>query len=204
MFAGLSTYSLKGRFQQFLTPAQDLLVARRITANQITLGTFFFSILTTSILFLLPPSSPFALLLFLAFFIRMALNALDGMIARKTQSSSKKGAFLNELTDYLCDVYLVFALAFYTSEATPLWIAFGILMVTSEFISSLFDTNSPKYKSVTGPMSKSDRTVFFSFCIIAALMPQETLWLESVLWTGCLLALLTCYNRITLVVRSCD
>jgi len=39
-------------------------------------------------------------------FIRMALNALDGMLAKEYALQSKKGAMLNEMGDVLSDIAL--------------------------------------------------------------------------------------------------
>ena len=52
------------------------------------------------------------LLLPLVLFLRMALNAIDGMMAREFGQKSRLGAVLNELGDVLSDacLYLPFAL----------------------------------------------------------------------------------------------
>lgn len=40
--------------------------------------------------------------------IRMALNALDGMMARTYNQTSKKGELLNEIGDVVSDVFVFF------------------------------------------------------------------------------------------------
>jgi len=46
------------------------------------------------------------------FFVRMAFNAVDGMLAREFGQASKLGAYLNELGDVVADtaLYAPFAL----------------------------------------------------------------------------------------------
>ena len=45
-------------------------------------------------------------------FLRMAFNAIDGMLAREFGQQSALGAFLNELTDVVSDAALYLPFAF--------------------------------------------------------------------------------------------
>src|SRR5438105_2060810 len=90
----------------------------------------------------------------------MALNAVDGMLAREFREQSRLGAYLNELGDVVSDaaLYAPFALV------SPFG-AFGIgsvvlLAVTSELAGALGPMigASRRYE---GPMGKSDRAVVF-------------------------------------------
>jgi CDP-diacylglycerol--glycerol-3-phosphate 3-phosphatidyltransferase len=78
----ISIYNIKPKFQQFLSPVLHLLHKSGVTANQITSASLILSLLI-GIAFWFAADYP---VLFLALpvglFLRMALNALDGMMAR--------------------------------------------------------------------------------------------------------------------------
>ena len=61
---------------------------------------------------------PFVLLLLPVWMlVRMALNALDGMMAREMEMATAAGAVLNEVGDVLSDLVLYVPLAWYDSGA---------------------------------------------------------------------------------------
>src|ERR1700749_2501043 len=107
-----SVYDLKPKFQNLLRPLCAAMARGGITANQVTASAAVMSIALGVViavthgaawtLFLLPP----------VLFVRMALNAIDGMLARAFNQKSRLGAVLNELGDVVSDtaLYLPFAL----------------------------------------------------------------------------------------------
>ncbi|MGB6925305.1 CDP-alcohol phosphatidyltransferase family protein, partial [Psychrobacter sp.] len=108
----MSLYQLKTQFQNQLRPISNTLVEQNITANQVTVSAVLLSIGTAYIiakpaaeqqrLWLLLPSS---------LFVRMALNAIDGMMAREHGQASTLGAVLNEVGDMVADTALLVSLA---------------------------------------------------------------------------------------------
>ena len=78
----ISVYSIKPQFQRVLTPILELLHRAKVTANQITLWACVLS-LVIGILFWFAGDVGTWLYLCLpvGLLIRMALNALDGMMA---------------------------------------------------------------------------------------------------------------------------
>ena len=107
----MSLYQLKTQFQNQLRPISNALVEQKITANQVTVSAILLSVGTAYViakpaaekqtLWLLLPSS---------LFIRMALNAIDGMMAREHGQASKLGALLNEAGDIIADTALLASL----------------------------------------------------------------------------------------------
>lgn len=91
----MTIYDLKPKFQNLLRPVVIRLFNAGITANQVTLAAMFLSLLTGFILILFPDPRLF-LLLPPVLFIRMALNAIDGMLAREHHQKSRFGAILND------------------------------------------------------------------------------------------------------------
>lgn len=71
-----------------------------------------FSLLTGLLLVLVAQPILF-LLLPIVLFIRMTLNALDGMLARECNQKTRLGAILNETGDVISDIALYLPFYFY-------------------------------------------------------------------------------------------
>jgi len=153
----MSIYLLKPRFQSLLRPAVAALHAAGVTANQVTVAACVVSVLLGLGLYLDGGSTPAALALIpLWMLLRMAFNAVDGMLAREFRQSSRLGALLNELTDVLSDAALYLPLALVT-PLQPVWVAtFVVLAAMSEFAGALGPTVGAS-RRYDGPMGKSDR-----------------------------------------------
>ena len=108
----MSIYALKPKFQNLLRPLVRKLFARGVTANQVTLCACAISIVLGIALALAPTHAPLFMLLPLWFFLRMALNAMDGMLAREFGQKSALGGYLNETTDVIADAALYLPFAF--------------------------------------------------------------------------------------------
>ena len=107
----VTIYALKPRFQALLRPLAQRLAASGVTANAVTVSAMVVSIGVGAFV-IAHASDPRAFLLLpLWLFVRMALNAIDGMLAREFGHASALGAYLNELTDVISDaaLYLPFA-----------------------------------------------------------------------------------------------
>ena len=92
--------------------------------------------------------------------IRMALNALDGMLAREFGQKSRLGAYLNELGDVVSDaaLYAPFALI---APFGPLGVGSVIVLAAiSEFAGALGPMVGAS-RHYDGPMGKSDRALVF-------------------------------------------
>lgn len=223
----MSLYQLKSQFQDQLRPISDTLVEQKITANQVTVSALLLSVGTAYViakpaaekqkLWLLLPSS---------LFIRMALNAIDGMMAREHGQASKFGAILNEAGDIIADTALLASLMPHVTNsqsqvsATELStnnfsvnhlsannilanqrhiINFIVLSMTTELLAIASDTVLG-VRANQGPLGKSDRA--FMLGVFGAFMGSKAPLSLSRARMGqlCLLteALLikTCLNRL--------
>lgn len=152
-----SLYLIKPGFQALLRPVAKGLVRAGLTANQVTALACCLSI-QVGLLALI--SRPMLLLLPPFFIVRMALNAIDGLMAREFAQKSNLGAYLNELGDVIADSFLFLPFAF-QPEFDPLWIgAVIVLSVISEFagMAAIMTGANRRYD---GPMGKSDRALVF-------------------------------------------
>jgi len=199
---GLSIYALKPKFQALLRPVTAALARRGVTANQVTLAAAVASVaIGMFIAWRVPERWPF-LLLPLWMFLRMALNAIDGMLAREFGQKSCLGAFLNELTNVVSDsaLYLPFA---FLPPFSPLWTGSVIVLaVLSEFAGVLGPAVGAS-RRYDGPMGKSDRALVFGalglWAGLGYVLPE---WLA---WVMPLLALLigvTIVNRVRRGLRE--
>ena len=96
-------YELKPRFQQLLRPFVKLLARAGVTANQITVAA---GVASVGLGGWLAAQHRGWIILPIFLFLRMALNAIDGMLAREHGQQSKLGAVLNELLDVVSDAAL--------------------------------------------------------------------------------------------------
>jgi CDP-diacylglycerol--glycerol-3-phosphate 3-phosphatidyltransferase len=156
----MSIYQLKPAFQTFLRPMVKRLAVAGVTANQVTLTACTLSLaLGLGLFWGGPPAAAFGLVP-LWMFVRMAFNAVDGMLAREHGQQSALGAFLNELTDVISDaaLYLPFALVL---PGSPFWLGLVIVLAgLSEFAGALGPTVGAS-RRYDGPMGKSDRAFVF-------------------------------------------
>ncbi len=107
----MSLYQLKSQFQDQLRPISNTLVQQKITANQVTVSAVLLSV-GTAYMIAKPANENQRLWLLLptSLFLRMALNAIDGMMAREHGQASKLGAILNEAGDIIADTALLASL----------------------------------------------------------------------------------------------
>lgn len=153
----MSIYALKGRFQAVLRPLVGRLYRGGVTANQITLAAALLSFVVAFLVWNDAPAQRWWYALLPAWmFLRMALNAIDGMLAREFGQQSRLGAYLNELCDVLADTALYLALL--SLPGLPEWRVwlFALTAALTEYagVLGLMVGATRRYD---GPMGKSDR-----------------------------------------------
>lgn len=191
----MSVYQLKSRFQNVLRPLVVQLAAKGVTANQVTIAAALVSIVLGAFLGLNGNAIWFALVP-VWLFLRMALNAVDGMLAREHGQKSVLGAYLNEIGDVISDaaLYAPFAII---APFSALWI-FAIIFIATltEFV-GVTAASLGSSRRYDGPMGKSDRAVVFgvlgAWIAIDGALPQWMFWVQPVF---CLLLILTVVKRI--------
>jgi CDP-diacylglycerol---glycerol-3-phosphate 3-phosphatidyltransferase len=196
----MSIYALKPKFQALLRPFVRRLHALGVTANQVTLAACALSIALGAWLYFAAPDPQAFLLIPLWMFLRMAFNAIDGMLAREFGQQSKLGAYLNELTDVIADAALVLPFAAVAPFATahgPVWLAiFVVLAGLSEFAGAIGPTVGAS-RRYDGPMGKSDRAFVLGAIAlwigIAGALPAWAYWLFPAL---CALTAWTVVRRV--------
>ena len=190
-----SVYDLKPAFQGLLRPVVTHLARNGFTANQVTLAAMLLSILTGVGIALNAENVAWLLLLPLVLFVRMALNAIDGMLAREHDQKTRLGAVLNELGDVISDAALYLPLALVAGFDPRLMVLIVLLAVISEMTGVLTQTLGAT-RRYDGPMGKSDRAfVFGAIGLLLGLGIAPAGWLTPVLFIILALLLVTTVNR---------
>lgn len=190
----ISIYQLKPRFQHLLRPLLGSLANKGISANQVTLLATFASI-AYGLWLVSAVHHPWPWrLLPLFLFLRMALNAMDGMLAREYGQQSRLGGILNEAGDVVSDaaLYLPFALIVPTPALVVLCV---LLAVLTEYIGVLGPMMGAA-RRYDGPFGKSDRAfVFGVLALVFSWFPAWGMVLDLAFAISLVLLLLTCINR---------
>ena len=185
-----SIYQLKPQFQRLLRPVVGTLAAARITPNQLTIGTAALMVAYGGALTIWPTSNALWLGLVAVMPLRMALNALDGLLAQHTGQKTALGAMLNEVCDVVADLalYSPVALLAGVDSALAVIAAVGAAVTEHAGLAALAAGGPRRFD---GPMGKSDRAVAYgaigllaglgapAWCINAALMVVTVL----LVWT---------------------
>ena len=191
----ISVYQLKSSFQNLLTPITMKLYRANVSANQVTLFTFFCSLLMAVIL-ITANDVAIWLLLPIFMFLRMAGNAIDGMLARQHNQQTDVGFLLNEITDILADAALLLAFSAIAGFDSYWIISLLLLTWLSEFIALIVQIINGE-RDNSGPMGKSDRALFLSIFAILIGLGVDSLLLSSWFFViGHSLLMVTCFNRI--------
>ncbi len=189
-----SIYDIKLRFQALLRPLVRGLAGAGATANQVTLAALALSLAAGALVAAV--AAPRVLLLLpLWLFLRMALNAIDGMLAREHGQASKLGAVLNELGDVLADAGLYLPLAL-RPEFPPLPLVLLVLLGVIAEMTGVVGVQIGASRRYDGPLGKSDRAFLFGLLgLLLGLGLAPGAWLPWLLWAAVALAALTIFNR---------
>ena len=192
----LSIYQLKPAFQNLLRPGVKRLYERGVTANQVTLVAAVLSVGLGILLATLHQHLWLFALIPLWMILRMALNAVDGMLAREFGQQSKLGAYLNELSDLVADsaLYLPFALL---PGVSPLLVILVVLLALISEYAGVLGPMVGASRRYDGPMGKSDRAFCFGVLgagVASGLLPAN--WIDGLLALILALLLYTLYNRV--------
>lgn len=184
----ISVYNIKPKFQQLLKPILEILYKGGITANMITWVAIILSCLSGLLVWMHPFGITFILLpIFLL--VRMALNALDGMMARNYNMQSKIGELLNELGDVISDFIMFFPLFKLFHLNLYILITFLFLSLINEFVGILGKVVSG-VRRYEGPMGKSDRAFVIGLTSLIFFFHPELNLIVNYIFIFCIMLLL--------------
>lgn len=192
----VTLYALKPRFQALLRPFVARLAAKGVTANQVTIAAAGGS-LAIGLLIAIAHGQPAVFLLLPVWLaVRMALNAVDGMLAREFGQISRLGAYLNELGDAISDAALLFPFALIPPFGTTATGIVVVLALLTEF-AGVLGSSVGASRRYDGPLGKSDRALLAGTlgCWIGAggALPA---WLGLLMPLTAVLLIVTVINRV--------
>lgn len=191
----ISLYNIKPKFQQLLLPVLRLLYRMGITANGITWSAVVLS-LSVGILFWWKPTGIMMVILPISLLLRMALNALDGMMARTYSMQSKTGEVLNELGDIFADIFMFLPLIRLDFVQEYVVIGFILLSIINE-CAGILSKAITGIRRYDGPMGKSDRALVIGISLLMIyFLPETSIALNYILISASTLLIISTGIRI--------
>ena len=190
-----STYKLKPRFQSILRPLVRSLAGCGVTANHVTIGAVVLSFVFGGLIALDPKAKWPLLLMPLALFVRMALNAIDGMLAREHHMKSALGAILNEIGDVLSDTALYLPMAL-VPGMNSFWVVLVVALAIVSETTGVVAVQIGAQRRYDGPMGKSDRALVFGLIgLLLGVGVDSALWADGLMMITVALLVVTIFNR---------
>ncbi|WP_345776354.1 CDP-alcohol phosphatidyltransferase family protein [Luteimonas salinisoli] len=199
----MSIYALKGRFQALLRPLVGALHRAGATANQVTVAALALSLAVAALVHLRAPEQPLLYVLLPGWMLlRMALNAIDGMLAREFGQQSRLGAYLNELCDVIADAALYLSLLSVPGVVPHLPWALALLAALTEY-AGVLGVMTGASRRYDGPMGKSDRAFVVGLLgLLLGLGLVSAPAVNGVLVAMALLCLVTVWRRVARGLRE--
>jgi phosphatidylglycerophosphate synthase len=200
----MTLYALKPRFQNLLRPSVARLAAAGVTANQVTIAAALGSIVAGAVVAWTADWRPVFLVIPLWLLARMALNAVDGMLAREFGQKSRLGSYLNEIADVVSDaaLYGPFALV---APFGPFGIGLVIVLAVLTEFAGVLGPAIGASRRYDGALGKSDRALVFGalglWIAVSARLPD---WLGWAVPAIGILLVVTVVNRVRAGLAEAD
>jgi len=178
----MGIYSIKPWFVRRLRRVEDALVTRRVSPDALTALAVVASIaagaaiaaggmLGSPLWWLAVP--PLVL-------VRLALNALDGQVARRTGRARPSGTALNEIGDRVSDAALIGATGFVVQPALATGALASSFLVSFTGVLALALTGR---RDSAGPAGKADRAALVAAAATVAVLVGSALPFTIALWS---------------------
>ena len=192
----MTLYDLKPRFQALLRPLVRRLADAGVTANHVTLAAAIGSVALGALLCCKSNNHALFLLLPVWLAVRMALNAIDGMLAREFGQKSRLGGYLNELCDVVSDAALLLPFALIEPFSQPTVFTVIGLAIVAEYAGVMGPLVGAS-RRYDGPLGKSDRAALVgALALWIGLGLPLAPWMAWAMPVAALLLVLTTINRV--------
>ena len=178
----MGIYGIKPLFQKSLRPLLNLFIKFKIHPNTINLLALLMSLITGAALLFAPSYKILFLVVPLSVFIRIAFNALDGMVARTLNLSNKVGEVYNELYDRLSDISIFVFLAF-ASYADARWVLICLSFILLNSYLGILGKSAGGSRVYKGFIGKADRMLYLGIVSIISFFRLDPLyWMIFILF----------------------
>jgi phosphatidylglycerophosphate synthase len=165
-FGGI--YAIKPWWQRQLSGIENLLVAKQVHPDYVTLGGLAFAGLAGGALYFSENYPLLALAVAPLVVARIAANALDGLVARRTGKARPFGELFNEFTDRLADTAVFLGLALNGAVFGPLSWGALVLTLLNSYLGTAAKAAGGK-RQFGGVLAKADRMIYMAiFAPVAA------------------------------------
>lgn len=191
-----SIYDVKPAFQRLLRPIVLAIARAGGTANQVTIGAAIGSAVVGAAIALFPGRAWPLILVGPWLFVRMALNAIDGLLAREHGQKTPFGAVINELGDVVSDTALYLPFALVPGFSAALIIVIVVLAALTE-MAGVVCAQAGGSRRYDGPLGKSDRALVFGVLgLLVGLGVPVGPWVRWLLVAMVVLLIATVANRV--------
>ncbi|HZR99078.1 MAG TPA: CDP-alcohol phosphatidyltransferase family protein [Chloroflexota bacterium] len=190
----MGVYAIKPVFQRSLGGAEAWLVARRAHPDMLTAAAVALAVVGGALLWAGAWAPALLLLVPLLALGRTVLNALDGLVARRTGRARPWGEVLNEMGDRLADVALLGGLALAPTTDGRLGAAALVAVLLSSYLGVLSKAAGGP-RQYGGVMGKADRMLYLALAALVAGLAGRPEWLNVYLAVVLGGALVTCAQR---------
>jgi CDP-diacylglycerol--glycerol-3-phosphate 3-phosphatidyltransferase len=188
-------YQVKPAFQHSLRGVEDWLVEHRVHPDWITYAALVLSVLGGAAIYLAPGYIWLLAAVPIVAVVRTALNALDGLVAKRTGVARAWGEVLNEFCDRLADVALIGGVALAAPSIHLLGACVVVLMLLTSYLAILSKAAGGR-RQYAGPMGKADRMIVLAiFAVVGLFLPLDLVY-------NALLGLVLAGLAVTLVQRA--
>lgn len=168
-------YAIKPWWQRRLRTLEDALVQRRVHPNHVTLAGVGCALLLGAALALSGRWPLLTLTVAPLAIARLAANALDGLVARRTGLASARGELFNEVSDRAADSAVFVGLALNSAVLAPLaWLAL-VLALLSSYV-GLAGKAIGGTRQFGGLLAKADRMIYLAAFSLVVLFAGAAAW----------------------------
>jgi len=170
----LGIYGIKPWFQKQLQPIVKALW--HVHPDVLTWGALGVSLTAAVVLNSAYEQPLLAIVAVPLLFLRLALNALDGMLAKQTGKARPAGEVINELSDRLSDVAIFLSFAFWPDVKIHLVLLAIIAMLIVSYVGVLGKAVGAE-REYGGLLGKAGRMILLMVaCVIYAAAPDRRLY----------------------------
>ena len=169
----MGIYGVKPAFQRLLRPIEALLVRAKVHPTVINLAALLFSIAGGFALFYAASYPLLLIYIPIMAFVRTALNALDGMVARDLKVKNQGwGEVLNEFIDRVSDAAIFFGLALAPYANLRLGGLVVIIVLLNSYL-SIVSKAAGGTRQYGGFMGKADRMIYLAIAAFAMFVTKN-------------------------------
>lgn len=172
----MGIYSIKPKFQKFLTPVTNFFIRHKISPNTINITGLLLSLIAGVCLYYSSSKPELLLYVPVLVFVRTAFNALDGLVSRALGVASSFGEVLNEFLDRISDSVIFFGLALATFSNLALGSLTVIVILLNSYL-SIVSKAAGGSRQYGGVMGKADRMVYVgAMSLLVYVTHNASLW----------------------------